>query len=63
MGIFNFDFGEGRGGNIRVSRQWWIYLILTIPSTIAAIAAFWVFERGENEKETKQSQDTSSSID
>ncbi|KAK2668810.1 hypothetical protein RAB80_016190 [Fusarium oxysporum f. sp. vasinfectum] len=34
MGIFNFDFENGKNGRLVMSSQWWLYIIFAIPLTL-----------------------------
>ncbi len=56
MGLFNFDYDDGRFGHLGVSRYWWIYFVTVIPLTAAT---FWALSRAvkshksASDKETK----------
>jgi hypothetical protein len=61
MGIFNFDFDDGRSGELGVSTYWWMYLVVAIPLTAAT---FWAFStavklhRNASEKESQKTKPT-----
>ncbi|KAL4794834.1 hypothetical protein BDV19DRAFT_364006 [Aspergillus venezuelensis] len=53
MGIFNFDFENGRKGTISLSGYWWIYAVVTIPLTIGTFLFFWLMrKRQQNQGKT-----------
>ncbi|GES64126.1 hypothetical protein ATEIFO6365_0008019600 [Aspergillus terreus] len=55
MGIFNFDFENGRKGTISLSTSWWIYAVVTIPLTISTFLFFW-YMHGRKNIETKETE-------
>ncbi|KAE8440315.1 hypothetical protein EG329_008993 [Mollisiaceae sp. DMI_Dod_QoI] len=48
MGMFNFDFNDAWGG-IRISPQWWIYFLVTLPLTIGTYFTFRIVYKREQE--------------
>ncbi|KAF5539807.1 hypothetical protein FPHYL_12196 [Fusarium phyllophilum] len=60
MGVFNFDFDNGKNGRLVVSSQWWIYIILAIPLTLGTFYWFRAVTRSHKkasqkaEREAKQ---------
>ena len=57
MGVFNFDFDDGKPGDVGISRYWWLYVAVALP---LSGATFWVFswavksQKNASEKESKK---------
>lgn len=48
MGLFRFNFGDGQSG-FAISKQWWLYIILTVPLTAGTYFAFNFTEKRQTE--------------
>ncbi|WAO92362.1 Hypothetical protein NCS54_00986800 [Fusarium falciforme] len=60
MGIFNFDFDNGKSGRLYMSSQWWLYIIFAMPLTLGTFYWFRAVTRSHKkasekaEREAKQ---------
>uniref|UniRef100_A0A0D2YK23 Uncharacterized protein n=2 Tax=Fusarium oxysporum TaxID=5507 RepID=A0A0D2YK23_FUSOF len=53
MGIFNFDFDNGKNGRLVMSSQWWMYIIIAIPLTIGTFYWFRAVTRSHKQASQK----------
>ncbi|KAH7215691.1 hypothetical protein DER44DRAFT_856318 [Fusarium oxysporum] len=53
MGIFNFDFDNGKDGRLVMSSQWWMYIIIAIPLTIGTFYWFRAVTRSHKQASQK----------
>ncbi|KAF4946283.1 hypothetical protein FGADI_11309 [Fusarium gaditjirri] len=53
MGIFNFDFDNGKNGRLVMSSQWWIYVIFAIPLTLGTFYWFRAVTRSHKQASKK----------
>lgn len=53
MGIFNFDFDNGKNGRLVMSSQWWMYIIVAIPLTIGTFYWFRAVTRSHKQASQK----------
>ncbi|KAF5689987.1 hypothetical protein FDENT_4146 [Fusarium denticulatum] len=53
MGIFNFDFDNGKNGRLVVSSQWWMYIIFAIPLTLGTFYWFRAVTRSHKQASQK----------
>ncbi|KAF5709427.1 TRI15 transcription factor [Fusarium mundagurra] len=53
MGIFNFDFDNGKNGRLVVSSQWWMYFVVTIPFTLGTFYGFRAVTRSHKQASQK----------
>ncbi|KLO81759.1 Uncharacterized protein LW93_6912 [Fusarium fujikuroi] len=55
MGIFNFDFDNGKNGRLVMSSQWWMYIIFAIPLTLGTF--YWFRAVTRSHKQASQKAD------
>ncbi|EWG54831.1 hypothetical protein FVEG_12939 [Fusarium verticillioides 7600] len=53
MGIFNFDFDNGKNGRLVMSSQWWMYIIFAIPLTLGTFYWFRAVTRSHKQASQK----------
>ncbi|KAF5685935.1 hypothetical protein FCIRC_3033 [Fusarium circinatum] len=53
MGIFNFDFDNGKNGRLILSSQWWMYIIFAIPLTLGTFYWFRAVTRSHKQASQK----------
>ncbi|KAJ0133829.1 ATP-dependent DNA helicase pif1 [Fusarium oxysporum f. sp. albedinis] len=53
MGIFNFDFENGKNGRLVMSSQWWLYIIFAIPLTLGTFYWFRAVTRSHKQASQK----------
>ncbi|KAF5707637.1 hypothetical protein FGLOB1_6858 [Fusarium globosum] len=53
MGIFNFDFDNGKNGRLVISSQWWMYIIFAIPLTLGTFYWFRAVTRSHKQASQK----------
>ncbi|KAF5631140.1 uncharacterized protein FTJAE_8006 [Fusarium tjaetaba] len=53
MGIFNFDFDNGKNGRLVMSSQWWMYIIIAIPLTLGTFYWFRAVTRSHKQASQK----------
>ncbi|VTT61680.1 unnamed protein product [Fusarium fujikuroi] len=53
MGIFNFDFNDGKNGRLVMSSQWWMYIIFAIPLTLGTFYWFRAVTRSHKQASQK----------
>ncbi|RKK63003.1 hypothetical protein BFJ69_g16940 [Fusarium oxysporum] len=53
MGIFNFDFDDGKNGRLYMSSQWWLYIIFAIPLTLGTFYWFRAATRSHKQASEK----------
>ncbi|ENH62937.1 hypothetical protein FOC1_g10006403 [Fusarium oxysporum f. sp. cubense race 1] len=53
MGIFNFDFDDGKNGRLYISSQWWLYIIFAIPLTLGTFYWFRAATRSHKQASKK----------
>ncbi|KAF4458127.1 hypothetical protein F53441_62 [Fusarium austroafricanum] len=53
MGIFNFDFDDGKNGQLYMSSQWWLYIIFAIPLTLGTFYWFRAVTRSHKQASEK----------
>ncbi|KAF9768021.1 hypothetical protein IL306_014738 [Fusarium sp. DS 682] len=53
MGIFNFDFDDGKHGRLIMSSQWWLYIIFAIPLTLGTFYWFRAVTRSHKQASQK----------
>ncbi|KAF5973709.1 hypothetical protein FBULB1_8148 [Fusarium bulbicola] len=53
MGIFNFDFDNGKHGHLVMSSQWWMYIIFAIPLTLGTFYWFRAVTRSHKQASQK----------
>ncbi|KAG9495453.1 hypothetical protein J7337_013701 [Fusarium musae] len=53
MGIFNFDFDDGKNGRLVMSSQWWMYIIFAIPLTLGTFYWFRAVTRSHKQASQK----------
>ncbi|RKL33081.1 hypothetical protein BFJ72_g10097 [Fusarium proliferatum] len=55
MGIFNFDFDNGKNGRLVMSSQWWMYIIFAIPLTLGTF--YWFRAVTRSHKQAREKED------
>ncbi|CVL05709.1 uncharacterized protein FPRN_14294 [Fusarium proliferatum] len=53
MGIFNFDFDDGKNGRLVMSSQWWMYIVFAIPLTLGTFYWFRAVTRSHKQASQK----------
>ncbi|KAF4342492.1 hypothetical protein FBEOM_3578 [Fusarium beomiforme] len=53
MGIFNFDFENGKNGHLVMSNQWWLYIVFAIPLTLGTFYWFRAVTRSHKQASRK----------
>lgn len=50
MNLFDFGPSEGEAEGFQISKQFWIFVILTVPLTLITIGSWMVLERKRKEQ-------------
>ncbi len=56
MGLFHFDFDDGKSGDVGISRYWWMYLVVAVPLSAATFWAFSWAVKSQKNASVKNSQ-------